>query len=214
MAIEISKGHLEAVVNHMTWKHKAQLHFWRFMRGVQPMPLNERFWKLLDHFRELVKYFLDRKRGEPIASAAWEFFRLALVTEPPLEGDEYLMEEALQWFQGYKALKNKLGRALSDLYDYHGDSFGDLVDSMPLAGRQFCEQALKTAPRCREGFLSEVEVSQAIKALSQPWQQLVGDEIYVVSTLEEKAHEGLVSWIRSHMITPEQNEQIETCKLD
>src|SRR4051812_32257982 len=105
MSIEISKDHLEAVVNHLTWQHKAQLHFWQFMHGVSPMPLNDRFWNLLDHFRELVRYNLDRKHGEPIAGAAREFFRLALVTEPPVKGDAYLMEGALRWFQGYKALK-------------------------------------------------------------------------------------------------------------
>ena len=137
MAIEIGKNHLEAVVNHLTWQHKAQLHFWRFMHGVQPMPLNDRFWKLHDHFRELIRYNLDRKHGEPIASAAREFFRLALVTEPPLEGDEYQMEEALQYLQGYDSLKNKLGNALADLYEFHGDSFGDMIDSMPLGGRNY-----------------------------------------------------------------------------
>jgi hypothetical protein len=191
MAIEISKNYLEAVVNHLTWQHKAQLHFWRFMRGVPPMPLNDRFWKLLDHFRELVRYNLDRKHGEPIAGAAREFFRLALVTELTLEVDGYLMEDALQWFQGYKSLKNKLGMALADLCEFHCDSFGDLVDSMPLGGRELCERALKTAPQCRDGFLNEEEVSEAIRALPEPWCKIVSDEIYVASTLEEKAQE---SW--------------------
>jgi hypothetical protein len=79
MAIEISKGHLEAVVNFLTWRNKAQLHFLGYMRHVQPMPLNSRFWKLLDHFRGLVKSNLDRKLGEPIPDASCEFFRLALV---------------------------------------------------------------------------------------------------------------------------------------
>jgi hypothetical protein len=214
MAIEISKGHLEAVVNYLTWRHKAQLYFWRFLRGVQPMPLNDRFWTLLEHFRELIKVNLQRRRGEPIADAAREFFRLALVTKPPLGGDEYMMEEALQWFQGYKGLKHRLGKALADLYDFHGDSFGDLIDSMPLGGQALCERALKTAPRCRDGFLTEKEVREAIKALAPPWNTLVGDEIYVASTLEEKAQEFLVSWIQHTVMTGEHGEQIESCTLD
>ncbi len=74
MPIEISNNHLEAVVNHLTWQRKAQLHFWRFMDTIEPMPLNNRFWKLLDHFRELVRYNIARKRGEPIPDAAREFF--------------------------------------------------------------------------------------------------------------------------------------------
>jgi hypothetical protein len=214
MAIVISKNHLESVVNHLTWQHKAQLHFWRFMHGVQPMPLNDRFWKLLDHFRKLIKSNLDRKRGEPIVSAACEFFRLALVTELPLEEDEYLMEEALQWLRGYNALKKKLDKALADLYEFHGDSFGDMIDSMPLGGRELCERAMKTAPRCRDGFLSEEEVSEMIKALPEPWGKLVSNEIYITSTLEEKAQEYLVSWIRSNLMTHEHGERIESCKLD
>src|SRR5262249_47509088 len=115
MAIDISKGHLEAVVNYLTWRNKAKLHFQPFMKGVEPMPLNDRFWELLDHFRELVKYNLDRNRGDPIADAAREFFRLALVTTPPLGRDDYLMEEVLQWLQGYRVLNHKLDKALADL---------------------------------------------------------------------------------------------------
>ncbi len=107
------------------------------------------------------------------------------------------MDEALQWFQGYQALKNKLGRALGPLYDFHGDCFGDLIDSMPLGGRELCERALKTAPRCRDGFLSEQEVSEARKALPEPWRGLVGEELYVAMSLKEKAQDYLISWIRT-----------------
>jgi hypothetical protein len=214
MAVEISKAHLEAVVNYLSWRHKAQLHFLQFMHGLQPMPLNDRFWKLLDHFRELVRCNLDRKRSEPIAHAAREFFRLALVIKPPLEGDEYLMEEALQWFQGYKALKHQLDKALSDLYEFHGDSFGDLIDSMPLGGRELCERALRTNPRDGDGFLNEGEVSDAIKALPQPWRRLVPDEIYVGSTLEESAQKSLVSWMQHNVMTHEHGEQIESRTLN
>ncbi len=214
MAIEISKNHLNAVVNYLTWRHKAQLYFWRFMHGLSPMPFDDRFWKLLHHFRTLVRYNLDRKRGEPIASAAREFFRLALVAEPPLKGDEYLMEEALQWFQGYTALKSKLDSVLADLYEFHGDSFGDLIDSMPLGGRELCERALKTAPRCPDGFLYDEEVSDAIKALPEPWRKLVGHGLFVASSLEVMAESYFITWIRSNLLTLEHRAQIESWKID
>jgi hypothetical protein len=214
MTIEISEKHLEAVVNHLTWQQRAKLHFWQFMDGVEPMPLTDRFWQILEHFRELVRYNLGRKCGEPIAAAAREFFRLALVAVPPFEPNEYLMDEALQWCRGYKALKSALDSALAELYEFHGDSFGDLIDSMPLGGRALCEQALKTAPRYRDGFLDEENVSDAIKTLSEPWRTLVGHALYVASTLEENAQEYLVSWIRSNLLTEEQGAQIESCKID
>jgi diadenosine tetraphosphate (Ap4A) HIT family hydrolase len=214
MTIEITKPHLEAVVNYLTWRHKAELHFFRFMHGVKPMPLNDRFWKLLDHFRELVNCNLERKAGEPIDSAAREFFRLALVTEPPLAAGEYLMEEALQWLQSYETLTRQLDKALANLYEFHGDSFGDLIDSMPLGGRALCERALKTSSRCREGFLNEQEVIEAIKTLPEPWRKLVGKEGYVAFSLQEKAQEYLISWMRHNAMTHEHGEQIDSCKLD
>ena len=77
-----------------------------------------------------------------------------------------------------------------------------------------CERAMKTAPRCRDGFLSEEEVSESIKALPEPWRKLVGDEIYIAATLEDKAQEYLISWIRHHLLTHEHGKQIESCKLD
>jgi hypothetical protein len=214
MALEISKGHLEAVVNSLTWHHKAQLHFWRFMDGVPPMHLNDRFWKLLEHFRKLVKSNINSKKAEPIKSAAAEFFRQALVTIPPLEENEYLMEEALQWLRGYRALTRQLDGALADLFDFHGDSFGDLIDSMPLGGRVFCERALKTHSRSRDGFLSEEELNDAVKTIDQPWRDLIGHEIYVVSRLDEMAENYLISWLRHNVMTHEHGEQIESCKLD
>jgi len=124
------------------------------------------------------------------------------------------MDEALQWLQGYEALTHRLGEALADLYDFHGDSFGDLIDSMPLGGRALCDRALRTSSRCREGFLSDEEVSEAIRALPEPWRGLVSDEIYVASTLQEKAQEFLIAWMQRNVMTHEHGEQIESCKLD
>jgi diadenosine tetraphosphate (Ap4A) HIT family hydrolase len=110
MSLQISKGHLEAVVNCLTWQNKAELHFRGFMRGIAPMSLNDRFWERLDHFRRLVDSNVARADGQPIEDASREFFRLALVTQPPLEAGEYLMDEALRWLQGYKALTGQLSR--------------------------------------------------------------------------------------------------------
>jgi diadenosine tetraphosphate (Ap4A) HIT family hydrolase len=214
MPIEISKLHLKAVVNYLTWQHKVELHFHRFMRGVMPMPWDDRFWQLLEHLRELIKGNLERGAGEVILHAAREFFRQAYVTEPPLEPHEYLMEEALQWMQAYESLTRKLDLALADLYEFHGDSFGDLIDSLPLGGRELCERALKTSARSRDGFLDEQEVSEAIKALPPPWSHLVAHENYVNSCLREKAHEYLIAWMRRKLMDHEQSEQIESCSLD
>jgi hypothetical protein len=214
MEIEISKGHLDAVVNALTWRNKANLHFLRFMRTIPPMPLNDRFWGLLDQFRELVRQDVEHKRSEPIVGAAREFFRVALVTTAPLKPDEYLMEDALQWFKGYETLRDQLDTALTNLYEYQVDSFGDLIDSIPLGGRALCERALKSSPRCREGFLCEEEIVEAIRALPEPWGKLVGSELYVSSTLQDMAQKYLVSWMQHNVMTHEHSEQIHSCKVD
>ena len=124
------------------------------------------------------------------------------------------MEEALQWMLGYQTLTHQLDKALARLYDFHGDSFGDLTDSMPLAGRAFCERALKSSAQSREGFLNEEEVSEATKALPEPWRTLVNDELYVASTLQEKAQEFLISWMQHNLMSHEHGKQIESCKMD
>jgi diadenosine tetraphosphate (Ap4A) HIT family hydrolase len=214
LAMGISKSHVEAVTNFLSWQHKAELHFHRFIDTVQVMPLNERFWQHLDHFREMVKTNLDRGDSEPVAAAAREFFRLALIAKPPLKADQYLLAEALEWFRGYKALRSQLDQALADLYEFHGDSYGDLIDAIPLGGRALCERALGTTPSSHEGFLCESDVSEAISALPAPWSKLVTNELYVASILEEHAQQYLVAWIRENALTHEQSERIRSCGLD
>ena len=89
-----------------------------------------------------------------------------------------------------RGVTSKISRAIDHLYDYHGDSFGDLVDSFPLAGRELVERALASHPKSerprREGYLDEREVADAVrKKLGLQWHQVIcNGENYVASALE------------------------------
>ncbi|MGH7175042.1 MAG: hypothetical protein ACREGR_01635 [Minisyncoccia bacterium] len=208
----VSEGYLDAVVNHLTWKHKAQLHFWRFMHGVKPMAHDDKFWGLLDKLRACIKDARS-KDMEKVNGGAREFFRLALT--------EDWMEDAVAFLAGYKKLKGKISKALGDLFDFHGDSFGDLVDSFPLGGRKLVERALATNPASgkpkRDGFLDENEVwagRNEVEPDGEFWQAYVGHEMYVESALQEHAEEYLMSWMRHELMNHEHGEKIESCKID
>ena len=89
-----------------------------------------------------------------------------------------------------EALKGKIDHAIGHLYEFHGDSFGDLVDSYPLAGRELVERALASHPKSdrprREGYLDEREVGDAVlEKLGLQWYKLSARGAnYVANTLE------------------------------
>lgn len=215
--------------------HKAQEDVVSFVQAGG-VAWTERFYVLLDHFRGLVVERMGKRRGKPVEDAADEFFRLAVVNEPREEeepGREYnsmpedpeplSYEEALGFLARYKLLKQRISVKLSPLFDWHGDGFGDLTDSFPMGGRVLIDRALKTEyvergfdkrPVGRDGFLSESEVYGAIKDAGEPWAAFVGGENYVESALEEAARSWLLHWMKSRVMTYDQGEYIESCKLE
>lgn len=144
-------------------------------------------WRLLDAFRSEVKYFVfDLKRAEGgTGDASWEVFRKTLTDE-----SDYHFADAAGFVKWYKALTNKIARGIGHLYDYHGDTFGDLADSYPLAGRELVERALASDPKStrprREGYLDEDEVTSAVREKhGDPWYKLIcRGENYVARKLE------------------------------
>jgi hypothetical protein len=144
-------------------------------------------WKLLEVFRREVDRFrikLDHsERG--IEQAAWELFRLELVGK-----SAYRFEDVIGFVKWYHELKGRIEIAIGHLYEFHGDSFADLVDSYPLAGQHLVERALATHPASdrprREGYLDEHEVRHAVlEKLGPPWHKVIcNGPNYVLSTLE------------------------------
>ena len=164
--------------------NRAYCRFWQ--AEVKPCS-DETGWKLLEIFRgEIERYhFKFKRREEGIKQAAWEIFRQELVGQT-----DYGFEDLVGFVKWYGALKGKISQAIGHLYEFHGDSFGDLVDSYPLAGRELVERALATHPKSdrprREGYLDEQEVGAAVlEKLGSQWHKLICEgENYVVSALE------------------------------
>jgi len=144
-------------------------------------------WKLLEVFRDLVEeyQFKLERREQSIKQAAWELFRQELVGQA-----YYTFEDVVGFVKWYRMLKSGIERAIGHLYEFHGDSFEDLVDSYPLAGRKLVERALASHPKSdrprREGYLDEGEIGSAVlEKLGSQWHKLICEgENYVVSTLE------------------------------
>jgi hypothetical protein len=164
--------------------NRAYCEFWHV--GVEPCP-DETGWKMLELFRNTVQKYRFRlqRKEQGIEQAAWELFRLELVGDA-----DYQFDDAVGFVKWYEALTHKVGRAIGGLFDFHGDSFGDLIDSFPLAGRELVQRALATHPKSerprREGFLEERELHDAVREkLGPDWHKLIcAGENYVVHALQ------------------------------
>jgi len=183
--------------------NRAYCRFWH--SEVKPCS-DEMDWKLLEVFRgEVEKYYFKHKRQEQgIQQAAWEIFRLELVGQT-----DYRFEDVVGFVKWYGVLKGKISQAIGHLYEFHGDSFGDLVDSYPLAGRELVQRALATHPKSdrprREGFLDECEVVGAVQEkLGLQWHKLIcAGENYVLTALEAACRKCYL-----HRILTGQEEQV------
>ncbi len=176
---------------HLLAKSAFNRAYCRFWQTDVKTCSDETGWKLLKTFREEVeKFFFKLNRSERgIELAAWEIFRLELVGEA-----DYSFEDVVGFVKWYQVLKNRIGQAIGYLYEFQGDSFGDLVDSYPLAGAELVERALASHPKSdrprREGYLDEREIAEAVlEKLGLQWQKLIcRGENYVESALETACH--------------------------
>ena len=170
--------------------NKAYMTYWHKLKPVS----DEKGWKILATFTEQIKKFVFQyKRGDVgVENASWEIFRLVLVGQA-----NYTFEDAYGFVKWYEQLKQKIGKGIGDLYDYHGDGFSDLIDSYPLAGKALVERAIATgdgAKPKRDGFLDESEVSTAVQeAHGYDWHKFIcNGENYVESTLEKAAYKAFL----------------------
>ncbi len=150
----------------------AYRHFWQ--SEVKPCS-DETGWKLLEAFRKEIARFLfgPNRHEQGVKSAAWEIFRLELVGKA-----DYSFEDIVGFVQWYQLLKDQISEAIGHMYEFHGDSFSDLVDSYPLAGPELVKRALASHPQSdrprREGYLDEREVEEAVlEKLGSQWHNLI-----------------------------------------
>jgi hypothetical protein len=152
-------------------------------------------YAILDVFRgKIEEYVFGYGRHENgIRNAAYEVFRLTRVG-----ASCYTFAEAMAFARWYERLVTRIGRSIFRLYDYHGDSFSDLVDSLPLAGRAIVEQMLATGRDSnqppRAGFLGENELTAAVTQLGENWRKLIlTGENYVTRALATEAKKAYLS---------------------
>lgn len=158
----------------------------RWLDGVEPCT-DESGWKVLEVLRVKVAAFCFTfgRYEQGVKSATWEIFRLQLIDRA-----DYGFEDLIGFVKWYRMLRNRIEEAIGHLYDFHGDSFGDLIDSYPLAGQELVERALATHPKSdrprREGYLDDREVANAVLDKRGPeWHKLICQgPNYIVNGLE------------------------------
>jgi hypothetical protein len=155
-----------------------------YFATVQPCD-DEKGFAILDQFRKHVETFVFGygRKDVGVKHAADELFRLTATGQA-----DYTYDEALAFVVWYDQLKGRIENSIGHLFDFHGDSFGDLCDSLPLAGREIVERCLashKKSGKRREGFLNEDEISQAIT--SDKWRNFCNGENYVEMALSTQA---------------------------
>lgn len=163
-----------------------------FAHDIAPLP-DDDFWKLHAVFvRAVVTFCFGYKRSNGVEQAARELFR------KPLAGDfgghgqgavsRYTLHEALQFAKSWAALTRRLYQPLSKVVQDRGDdAYGDLLDALPLAGRDVVRQALG-----RE-YGNDRQFEQAVRDSCPDCPQLaeliLRGENYVGMSLEDAARD-------------------------
>jgi hypothetical protein len=166
--------------------NKAYIHHWH---ATEPCD-DATGRRLLVLFREQIKKFVfDYERKDVgVEHAADEIFRRVLTGEA-----NYTFAEACGFVRWYGKLKGRISRAVGHLFEHHGDSFGDLCDSYPLADQDLVERALASHPKSkkprRDGFLDEKEMRDAVlEKIGLRWHKFIcKGENYIESALEKAA---------------------------
>ena len=100
-----------------------------FVHGLKPLA-DERFWHILNVYRDCINtYRFEYRRSNGVEQAAEELMRKALVGEA-----DYSLDEAIQFAYTYDHMVAKVRKRYGKLFEFCGDSFGDLMDSLVLCG--------------------------------------------------------------------------------
>jgi len=170
--VELSAELTSAAVGVLRANHAYRQAWFGFWATVEPVK-KTRFWELLKLFRaEIEQYYFGYKRTDGVEDAANEIFRKALVGDA-----SYSMQEAYGFVKAYSKARSILDKRHAKLFDYCGDGFGDLMDSLPLAGEEFFGRK----------FSTEDELHNAVNELGAKWAGFINGENYIASRLEDAA---------------------------
>jgi hypothetical protein len=149
---------------------------------------DDRFWTLQGVFRtEVCKFRFNCGGSNGVEQAAQELFR------KPLAGDfddnpTYMLEEAIQFAKTWPSIHNRLYRPLFDVVQDRGDdAYGDLLDALPLAGREVVEKAVGGGLANEQQF--EAAVLEGCAADERLATFILHGENYVAMSLADAARD-------------------------
>jgi len=109
--------------------------FMDWSRGIPPLA-PEHFWPMVDEFREVLIYTMQHRKEGYVEAAADEFMRRTVVNSGDLAAAVHF---ALSWTH-YKGKAYAAGDKMGFSFDRGDDSYGDLMDAVPLLGQSFNER--------------------------------------------------------------------------
>ncbi len=179
-----------------------------FQEHVTPLPV-ARFWQLQPVFADEIRCFrFGYGRTNGVEQAAGEFFRKALTQDfqgfSERELSAYSITEALQFAKSWRTLVRQLDDALCQVVeDRSDDAYGDLLDSLPLAGIGVCRRALEH--QFRDNLDLEDGVRASCQAVCGLAPFILHGENYAATALSDAARDYFPSFCNlaiEHSPTP------------
>jgi len=129
--------------------------FLRYWRNVQLLNAHEFFVVVLPlYVRNIITYCFSYGYTDGVKNAAWELFRVALCGE-----DEKKGEMALRFARTYREIRHRFSTPLFEVIQCKSDDgYGDLIDNLPLLGRDAYDQLVS-------GYIrQEKDVAEIVKS--------------------------------------------------
>lgn len=163
-----------------------------FANEITALP-DDRFWQLQAVFvGEVVTFRFGYGRTNGIEQAARELFRKPLAGDFNGRGNgdvpRYSIHEAIQFAKTWHDLTRRLYQPLFHVIENRGDdAYGDLLDALPLAGRDVFRKSLDREYGNHRQF--EDAVRDACKECPQMAELILRGENYIAMSLMEAARD-------------------------
>jgi hypothetical protein len=176
-----------------------------FRKVYNDAPLMEAddFWKFMELVSKEIRGFrFGYGRTNGVKQGAEEVGRQIWCNQLP-KGYDFTAQQFVSFAKTYSELDTQLSKALWDVVtDYGDDSYGDLIDTLPLLGRDFCKMILDG--KWEKG--DHKEFIAALKKEAKQWEYernprlpaiqrfFVNGEEFVHMALSEAAEQCLFRW--------------------
>ncbi len=166
-----------------------------FDNQVTTLP-TDRFWQLQTVFnRQVIRFRFGYGRTNGVEQAAREFFRQPYAgdfraTGP---GTKYSFDEAMSFAKSWRDIAGQLYEPLFDVVTGRGDDgYSDLLDSLPLAGREVVNKATNREFDNNQQFEEAVVLACSKQGYEQLTRLILRGENYIGMSLFDSAKDYLV----------------------